>query len=182
MEKVKRKLLHQRNISLNGFLREDGLFDLEAELLDTKNYNVSNHDRGNILAGEPIHKMKIVLTIDNEMFIKKATAKTISSPFKICKKANNNFKMLEGLQIKAGWKKKINELIGNVMGCTHIREMLGSLATTAFQTIQGHNNKTSKEIEKNKTPNKKPILLGSCYAFNPNSEVVKRIWPDWYQK
>ena len=40
MKKVKRKLLHQRNIKLNGFLREDNLFDLEAELLDTKNYNV----------------------------------------------------------------------------------------------------------------------------------------------
>ena len=181
MKKVKRKLLHQRNIKLNGFLREDNLFDLEAELLDTKNYNVSNYDRGEILAGEPIHKMKIVLTIDNKMFIKKATAETLFSPFNICKKANNSFKMLEGLQIKPGWKKKINELIGNVKGCTHIREMLGSLATTAFQTIQGHNNKTSKESGGNKAPNEKPRLLGSCYAFKTNTEVVKRIWPDWYQ-
>ena len=181
MTKIKRKLLHRRNIKLNGFLREDNLFDIEAELLDTKSYDIPNHDKGIIIAGEPIHKMKIVLTVDNKMFVKKAYAKTISGPFNICKKANNNFKMLEGLQIKSGWKNKINEIIGNVKGCTHIREMLGSIATVAFQTIQGHNSKVSRDNGSKTTSNNKPILLGTCHAFKTDSEVVKRIWPDWFK-
>ena len=36
---IKRKLLHNRNISLKGYIRSDELFEIEAELLDTKNYD-----------------------------------------------------------------------------------------------------------------------------------------------
>ena len=43
---IKRKLLHNRNISLKGYIRSDELFEIEAELLDTKNYDFQNHDRG----------------------------------------------------------------------------------------------------------------------------------------
>ena len=28
---------------------------------------------------------------------------------------------------------------------------------------------------------KKPLLLETCHAFNPKSEVVKRLWPKWYE-
>ncbi len=181
MKKIRRIPLHQRKIDLNGFLRDDKLFDLEAELLDTKNYDVPNHDRGEIIAGEPIHKMRILLTIDKEMFIKKAKAETFFSPFNVCKKANDKFKKLEGLQIKSGWRREVNKFIGNVDGCTHIREMLNALATVAFQTIQGHHSKISRESVKKINTTNKPSLLGSCHAFSPKSEVVKRMWPDWYQ-
>jgi hypothetical protein len=33
-----RKLEHLRDISLRGYLREDGLVDIEAHLTDTKTY------------------------------------------------------------------------------------------------------------------------------------------------
>ena len=39
MQNIKRKLLHNRNVSLKGFIRDDKLFEVEAELIDTKNYN-----------------------------------------------------------------------------------------------------------------------------------------------
>ena len=44
MGKVKRKLLHDRNISLKGYIRDDELFEIEAELIDSKNYDFQNHD------------------------------------------------------------------------------------------------------------------------------------------
>ena len=39
MNKIKRKLLHNRNISFKGYIRDDDLFEIEAELIDTKNYD-----------------------------------------------------------------------------------------------------------------------------------------------
>ena len=39
MDKVKRKLLHKRNISFKGYIRDDKLFEIEAVLKDTKNYD-----------------------------------------------------------------------------------------------------------------------------------------------
>ena len=44
MNKIKRKLLHNRNISLKGYVRDDKFFEVEAELIDTKNYNFQNHE------------------------------------------------------------------------------------------------------------------------------------------
>ena len=134
MDNVKRKLLHNRDISLKGYIRDDQLFEIEAELIDTKNYNFQNHDRGTIKKNEPIHQMKIKLVIDENLFVIDAEAKTKNNPYSICKNANSNFRKIIGLQIKSGWKREITKLIGGTNGCTHITELLSSVATGAFQS------------------------------------------------
>ncbi len=182
MGNVKRKLLHNRNISLKGYIRNDEHFEIEAELIDTKNYNFQNHDRGTIKKGEPIHQMKIKLVLDENLFVVDAEAKTENSPYFICKNANSNFKKIIGLQIKSGWKREITKLIGGTNGCTHITELLSSVATAAFQTIYPYKSKQKKENETiiNQSQ-EKPILLETCHAFNTKSEIVKRLWPKWYE-
>ena len=182
MKKINRTELHDRNIFLRGFLRDDNLYEIEAELIDTKHYTVPNQDRGYIEPGKPIHNMKVIITLDKEMVIKDANALTIYSPFNICKYANNNFKKIIGLQIKSGWRNKALKLIGNINGCTHISELLTPIATTAFQTIKGHEAKINRKKKKyNESTKRKPALLGTCHAFNPKSEVVKRFWPEWHE-
>ena len=100
----------------------------------------------------------------------------------ICKNANSNFRKIIGLQIKSGWKKEITKLIGGINGCTHITELLSSVATAAFQTIYPYKSKQKKENESTLNQNReKPLLLGTCHAFNTKSEVVKRLWPKWYE-
>ncbi len=182
MKKINRTELHDRNIFLRGFLRDDNLYDIEAELIDTKHYIVPNQDRGDIQPGEPIHNMKIIITLDKDMVIKDADALTIFSPFNICKHANKNFKKIIGLQIKSGWRSQALKKIGNINGCTHISELLTPIATTAFQTIKGHEAEVNRKNKNLNTPSRqKPSLLGTCYAFNPKSEVVKRFWPEWHE-
>ena len=41
-----RQLLHLRDIALRGYERADGLFDIEAQLTDTKDYGYDNPGRG----------------------------------------------------------------------------------------------------------------------------------------
>ena len=182
MDNVKRKLLHNRNISLKGYIRDDELFEIEAKLIDTKNYDFENHDRGIIKKNTPIHEMKIKLVLDENLFVVDAEAKTENSPYSICKNANSNFKKIVGLQIKSGWKREITKLIGGTNGCTHITELLSSVATAAFQTIYPYK---SKEKNQNKTnlndDQEKPLLLDTCHAFHIKSEVVKRLWPKWHE-
>ena len=40
---VERELVHNRQITLNGYVRIDGLFDIEAELTDHKTYSFPCH-------------------------------------------------------------------------------------------------------------------------------------------
>ena len=71
-----RKHIHTRDIKCHGFERDDGLWDIEGRLTDTKTYTFDNHDRGGIAAGEPIHDMLIRLTLTGDMVVAAAEAST----------------------------------------------------------------------------------------------------------
>src|SRR5579864_976025 len=130
-----RELLHSRDIVLRGYRRTDGLYDIEAQLTDTKSYGSANRDRGYIDAGEPIHGMWLRLTVDETRHIVACEAASDFTPYSICTAAAPNFTQLAGLQIKPGFLKEATRRIGGTLGCTHLRELLQQMATTAYQTI-----------------------------------------------
>ncbi|MGH7056944.1 MAG: DUF2889 domain-containing protein [Acetobacteraceae bacterium] len=173
-----RELLHSRDITVRGYRRADGNFDVEAHLVDTKSYSFPNVDRGEITAGEPLHEMWVRITVDENLLILACEAVTDHGPFTICPDAAANFSRLEGLVIGRGFLKAANERIGGVHGCTHLRELLQQLGTVAFQTIwpvRKHNGPDT-------TPESRaaPRLLNACYAYASNSPVVARRWPNLY--
>ena len=89
-----------------------------------------------------------------------------------------------GYQVKDGLEctRKVRERLGGVHGCTHLVELIGPMATTAFQTIfplqVRERAKRSEHAESDKT--RRPALLNTCHAYASDSEIVKRHWPDFY--
>ena len=130
---AKREQRHLRRVSCHGFARTDGLLDIEGELIDTKDYDFPSTARGTITAGTPIHHMQVRITIDFQMTIIAAEAVTLHGPYHICPKGAENISGLVGLTIGPGWKRKVQKAIGGPKGCTHITELMGPMATTAFQ-------------------------------------------------
>jgi hypothetical protein len=118
-----RELLHSRDIVLRGYRRADGLYDIEAQLTDTKTYGSANHDRGYIQAGEPIHGMWLRLTVDEGRRIVACEAASDHTPYTICPAAAPNFARLAGLQIRPGFLREAAKRIGGTLGCTHLREL-----------------------------------------------------------
>ena len=106
-----REHLHTRAITLHGYKREDGLFDIEAALTDTKTYDFANHDRGTVTAGTPLHGMLARMTVDEAMLIVRFEAVTEYGPFNICPDAAPLFERLAGLSIGRGFLKAANERI-----------------------------------------------------------------------
>jgi len=183
-----RELLHQRDIRLRGFRRADGLFDIEAELQDTKAYGFSNEDRGWIAPGVPLHHMRARMTVDEDMLIVAFEAVTEAGPYRICPQAAPNFARLAGLRIGRGFLKAANERVGGTVGCTHLRELLQPMATVAFQTLYAVRAKRRQPAANAEataeadapTHQGRPALLGTCLAYAPDSPVVKRQWPHAY--
>jgi Protein of unknown function (DUF2889) len=135
---ARREHIHSRDIRCRGFRREDGLWDIEATLEDTKTYSFANQDRGGIAAGEPIHRMHMRLTVSDELEVRGAEAATEAGPFDLCGAITPVFASLIGLRIGPGWRKAVLERMGGVKGCTHLTELLlGPLTTTAMQTMAG---------------------------------------------
>lgn len=172
---VPRQPLHQRAVTCRGYRRDDGLFDIEGHLEDTKSYPFRNQDRGEIPAGEPVHGMWLRLTIDEDLEIRDVEATTEFAPFAVCPRVTPNFKRLVGLRIGSGWMREVGQRVGGVEGCTHLVELLRTIATTAFQTLAGQ-----RKSSQSNTPNKRPFFMDSCHALKSDSEVVKLHWPAHY--
>lgn len=171
-----REEVHHRRMDFRGYRRSDGLWDIEGHLVDAKTYAFHNDYRGEIQAGEPLHNMRIRLTIDEDFLIHDAEAVTDHGPFEVCPAITPNFKRMIGVTIAAGWRREIGSRLGGVEGCTHLVELLTAMATVAFQTLYP----TLAKKNKGKPINKKPRLIDSCHAFRGDGEVVKATWPDFY--
>ena len=106
-EPVPRNLIHERSIVCRGFCRDDGLWDIEGHLVDTKTYPFANRHRGEIRAGEPIHEMWLRLTIDEDLLVHAAEAATEHAPYAVCPRITPNFEQLAGLRIGPGWTRAV---------------------------------------------------------------------------
>jgi hypothetical protein len=180
-----REHLHTRQIECQGFQRADGLWDIEAHMTDRKTYSFPSDERGEVTAGTPIHDMWVRVTLDDGFHILAIEAVTDSSPYSVCPSITPNFQRLVGLRIGPGFNARVRERLGGTEGCTHLVELMGPLATTAFQTIFAAKHRAERERGKKSEaptgkPLKRPALLGTCHAFAPDSPVTKRNWPEFY--
>jgi hypothetical protein len=173
-----RRHIHTRRIECRGFERDDGLWDIEAVLVDTKTYSFDNVDAGGIASGEPIHRMLVRLSVDTDLVIHAATAVTEASPYTICTDANHAVGTLVGKSIGPGWRGEVKRALGRTKGCTHVRDLLvGPLAQTAYQTIVPLRVARRATATRHTRP---PAVLGTCHAYAADGPIVKRQWPQFF--
>jgi hypothetical protein len=193
-EPVKREPMHTRRIEVQGFLREDGLLDVDARLVDTKPYTFANDEAGEIPAGQPLHEMLVRMTVDEHLVIVACEAVTLHSPYPECGGGATNMGVLAGLALKAGFLKAANERLRGPLGCTHIREMLQQIATVAHQTMGPvrERQRARRLAEEQRADPTKVVradpgeddgsirLLNTCFAYSSAGAVVRKRWPQLY--
>ena len=190
---IGRQHLHTRRVVCQGFFRDDGMWDIEGRITDEKSYEHANEWRGPLKPGDFVHDMSIRLTIDHSFTIVDAEAVTDKSPYSMCGDIAPAFKKLVGLRIGGGFHRAVRERLGGVHGCTHIVELLGPVATTAFQTVsskkasdlnRAHREKSGtlppKDPNAAPKPRRKPYMLDTCHTWASDSEVTKRWVPHFY--
>jgi hypothetical protein len=190
---VGRQHLHTRRVVCQGFFRDDGLWDIEGRITDEKTYEHANEWRGPLKPGDFVHDMSIRLTIDHKFTIVDAEAVTDRSPYRMCGDIAPAFRKLIGLRIGGGFHRAVRERLGGVHGCTHIVELLGPVATTAFQTVSSKKARDLNNAYREKTgslppkdpdapprPRRKPYMLDTCHTWASDSEVTKRWVPHFY--
>ncbi len=176
-----RKHVHTRAIEYRGYEREDGLWDIEAHMTDTKTYEFKNDWRGQIKVGEPLHEMLLRVTIDDEFIIRDVVAVTDNSPFEMCPDITPEYKVLIGIRMGPGWRKAIRMKVGGTRGCTHITELLFPMATVAMQTIWPLRKSSRKKSDPStKESKRRPIVLDTCHTWSTDSLVVKENVPKYY--
>ena len=173
---VPRDELHLRRIELRGYRRSDGLYDIEARMVDTKTHELTLADGRVVSSGNPLHDMSIRLVVDADLNVIDVVASTDASPFGICTEATSTLQSMKGLRIAAGWSLAIRQHLSGRKGCTHLTELLTPLATVAFQTLSDARQGRPTPVDDNGKPRK----IDSCYAYASDREVVQLRWPMYY--
>ncbi len=174
---AERRKLHERQVIAEGYQREDGMFDIEGRLTDSKTYPFDNAWRGTIEPGDWVHRMALRLTVDRSFTIRKVEAAMADHPFAVCPEITAAFRKLEGLAIRPGFTRQVRERVGGVNGCTHIVNLVEQLAVVSFQTI-GPILKADPDF---RMPGK-PRHIDSCHALRSDGPVVREHYPQWYRR
>jgi len=192
---VAREKLHERRYIFDGFLREDGLFDIDGQMTDIKTYDFPNDYRETIFAGDALHDMRIRLTLDRDFIIHEIAVVTAASPYAICPAITPAFQSLKGAKVGPGWTRILRQNFGGTHGCTHHVEMLRAMGTVAFQTIYGQREKEKRERGESNSDGppaddggdasasstrRKPGFIDTCYALDAGGDIVKQNWPEFY--
>jgi hypothetical protein len=168
-ESSARRAVHRRVIDMLAYEREDGLYDIEGHLVDTKPFDFvrpSAPDRA-VPSGEALHDLWVRLTLDTEYVVRDVVGSSDITPWAICREAESTLKSLIGERVGRGWSSIVKGRLGGSAGCTHLMEMLMPLATAAFQGIRPLQRRVPELSEQ----------VDTCYAFGRGREVVQVIWP-----
>ncbi len=184
---VPRKLKHTRQITLEGYAREDGLWDIEAHITDHKTRPVLM-DRGTPRpVGEALHDMTLRLTIDTQMNVVDVVAVTDAAPYPgLCESIAPAYRKLIGLNLFKKFRQTVRERVGGVGGCTHITELSNVLPTAALQSFVGEvapygRQPESGTVEAAGQEQAQPFHLDKCHALRTDGEAVRLYYPKWYR-
>ncbi|MER1940807.1 MULTISPECIES: DUF2889 domain-containing protein [unclassified Castellaniella] len=168
-----RQPVHTRTIRVQTYAREDGLWDLEAQLIDTKAYDFPMHSGRTHKAGVPVHHMHLRVTIDAHYTITDAEVAYDAAPYgEFCSAIAPDYKRLVGLNLLKQFRHQVRERFGRTAGCTHVTELTNVLPTVAIQTMAGE--------RRQQTDGQRPFQLDGCHALRVDGPVVQAHYAPWY--
>ncbi|MGB6103675.1 MAG: DUF2889 domain-containing protein [Pusillimonas sp.] len=173
---IAREPLHTRSIRVNSFAREDGQWDLEAELVDLKAYDFPKRVGTVHRAGDPIHHMHLRVTINDQFTITSAVADYDAAPYQEnCTSIAADYHALVGMNLLRNFRQAVKDRFGRTAGCTHMTELSYVLPTVAVQTMANQ-----RRLEQESPAHKRPFQLEGCHALRLNGPVVRTFYPTWY--
>ena len=168
-----RTLKHVRRVNYQGFERDEGLWDIEGELHDSKAADQVFHGNRHVPAGTAIHHMWIRATVDTTLRVQAIEVAMDSHPLGHCPEATRSMQKMVGCCIARGWRRAIADNLGGVVGCTHLRELLFNLATAAFQSLPIAFAPASED--------EPPRHLGQCTGWALDGKGVQEHYPRFYK-
>ena len=181
-----RRHVHTRNIRAEVYARDDGLWDVEAELIDTKarDFQLATGMR---LAGDPIHHMRLTITIDTRLNVIDAEAEMLRVPYAgHCEAIAPDYRQLIGLNLLKDFRRDVRERMSGADGCTHVTELTNMLPTAAVQAFAGEVFRTRDASQDDASggataTEQKPWQLDRCHALKSDGPAVAEFYPRWYR-
>jgi hypothetical protein len=179
-----RRLMHTRSITCDGFLRDDGLWEVEAWLRDTKPFlQPASRFRDELKPGDAVHDIGLRLAIDETMTIREAEAMMRGTPYPTCIDVEPIVARLVGERVGPGLREAVRRKIARLETCTHLMELLGPAVTTLYQTMShGTKPEGRDSLEDQQDSGRRPFFIGGCHSWRTDGPVVAAIFPQFATK
>lgn len=172
-----RQLKHRRQIDVQVFSRGNGLWEVDALLVDTKTRDARMAD-GLRPAGTPIHEMLLRLVVNEQLDVLEAGSETRWMPYTgQCDQHGDAYARLVGLNLLQGFRRHLRERLGHALACTHITELAQVLPTAVVQAFAGEVIDTRGDTE----GASQPFQIDRCHALRSDGEAVRLHYPRWYK-
>lgn len=175
---VRRMRKHTRAIHIEAFAREDGLWDIDACITDTKTRDIPLAS-GVRLANTPIHELWLRLTIDTQFNIVAVEAVSDAVPYPgYCDTIGPDYRKMVGLNLLSGFRHQLKQILSGTHGCTHLTELAQILPTAAVQAFAGEVLDT-RDGDAADLQSHKPFQLDRCHALRTDGAAVAKYYPRW---
>jgi Protein of unknown function (DUF2889) len=172
-----RQLRHRRSIDVQIFARGNGLWEVDARILDLKTIDVELGGKKRP-AGTPVHDMLLRLVIDEQLNILEAGSESTWMPYPgHCNDHGDAYARLVGLNLMKGFRHGVVERVGGVLGCTHLTELCRVLPTAVVQAFAGD----VIDTQAAGPAGEPPFQLDRCHALRSDGVAVKLFYPRWYR-
>lgn len=181
-ESAPRRALHSRAIRFEGFIREDGLWDVEGFLTDQKPYDFRNYREVLHPAGQPVHDIAVRVTLNDTHEVVDIHAALDASPYAGCGQSAEGIRNLIGCMVGSGWKETVRSRLPQQLACTHLSELLIALATVVFQTRGfGKEPQGTSPLRTMRESGARPFFVGKCLSWRQDGDTVREVFPLLYR-
>ena len=175
----RRALQHTRTICVEGFARDDGLWDIDARITDVKTTDVPLA-YGVRAAYEPLHDLWLRLTVDTALNIVAVESVSDAVPYPgHCDTIAPAYQKLVGLNLMRRFRADVKARLGGTAGCTHLTEMAQVLPTAAMQALAGEVF-GKRNAAGHPSADQQPLQLDRCHALRVDGPAVAQFYPRWY--
>ncbi len=177
---VSRSLRHTRAITVEAYARDDGLWDLDANIRDVKTRDIQLPS-GDRAGGLPVHDLKLRVTIDRQLNIVDAEAASDAVPYPgFCETIGPAYKKLIGLSLMNHFRLHLKDRLSGVLGCTHLTELAQVLPTAALQAFADDVfDERGDAAAVSSSAAERPFELDRCHALRSDGPAVATYYPRW---
>lgn len=170
---AKGKKIHSRNIEVSTYNYDGQRIIVEGSLKDDR-YHESYSVTGEKFPKGAIHHMVIRLLVNcSNLLIEDVDVEMTSIPREFCRETIDCLAQIKGMTITKGFMLKIKKIAGGTKGCTHLVELLQTMAPAVIQGYAAHQSQEPAPFDSDREKMILQFLTNTCHAWREDGPLVE---------
>jgi predicted nuclease of predicted toxin-antitoxin system len=165
--------LHTRDIQVTTYAYDEQRIIIEGSLKDDR-FVQSYSFTGEKFFSGVIHHMIIRLLVNcSNLVIEDVDVEMKSVPREVCRETINCLEPIKGLIITKGFTAKVKKIAGGKRGCTHLVELIQTMAPTAIQGFAAYRSRKPTVYDPDRAKMILAFLVDTCRIWREDGPLIE---------